>query len=342
MTGRGMSDFPDLSDGEKRTMKHFSKDDFAELAERIRRPFHANYFAMYSSVFDGVVTDPVLMVVPVDDHLVHRGDGIFETLKCVGGKVYNMRAHLARLGESASKLEYKLPCSLEEVGHRVIETVRIGGRKECSVRILVSRGSGSLGVNPYDCVEPGLYIVVSARKPSFMETHPSGATVKTSKYAAKPAYIASVKNCNYLLNSLMKKESIDAGVDFVVGFDEDGHLAEGPTENMGIVTVAGRLVFPRLDGILAGTTMARVAELARHAVGSGFLTDVAFEHISREDVLGAAELLIVGTTPDVTAVREFDGAATCAGVAGAAFRKLSGLLLDDIAGNPEMQTPVWP
>lgn len=322
-------------------MKHFGADDFHELADRMRKSFHDNYFAMYSSVYGGIVTDPVLMVVPVDDHLVHRGDGIFETLKCVDGRIYNMAAHMARLGESASKLEYRLPCGLGEIERNVIETVRAGAHRECSIRVLVSRGQGSLGVNPYDCPEPGLYIVVSKRKPSFMETHPEGATVRTSKYAAKPAYIATVKNCNYLLNALMKKESVDAGVDFVVGFDEAGRLAEGPTENMGVVTAEGRLVFPRTEGILAGTTMMRVAELATRAVETGVLAGVAFEDIVRDYIDDAAELLIVGTTPDVTAVREFDGVAMDTGPNGRVFQALSKLLLDDIRSNPDMHTVVF-
>lgn len=331
----------DMSDGARGTMKHFSTDDFAELAQRMRKPFHDSYFAMYSSVYGGVVIDPVLMTVPVDDHLVHRGDGIFETLKCVDGRIYNMAAHMARLGESAAKLEYRLPCGLDEIAARVTETVRTGGQRECSIRVLVSRGQGSLGVNPYDCDEPGLYVVVSRRKPSFMETHPEGAVVATSRYAAKPAYIATVKNCNYLLNALMKKESIEAGVDFVVGFDDAGCLAEGPTENMGIVTREGRLVFPRLGAILAGTTMMRVADLARQAIETGVLSAVAFDDIMRDDIVDASEILIVGTTPDVTAVREFDGAPAGSGPAGNAFRSLSGLLLSDIRSNAEMHTVVF-
>ena len=322
-------------------MKLFTVEDFGELAERARKPFHDKYFAMYSSVYGGVVTDRVLMNVPVDDHLVHRGDGIFETLKCLDGRIYNMAAHLARLAESGSRLELKLPCTLEELSARAVATVRAGGQRECSIRILVSRGSGSLGVSPYDCSEPGLYIVVSRRKPSFMTAHPEGATAKTSIHAAKPAFFARAKNCNYVPNALMKKESIDAGVDFVVGFDAEGRLTEGPTENVGIVTSAGRLLFPRLEGILAGTTMMRVVDLARQLVGSGDLSDTAFVDIVRADIVGAAEVLVVGTTPDVTAVRELDGEAVGAGPEGKVFQMLSALLLDDIENNREMHTYVF-
>jgi len=330
-----------MSDEEESPVKHFTTDDFPELVGRMRKPFQENYFAMYSSVYGGVVTDPILMVVPVDDHLVHRGDGIFETMKCVDGNIYNMAAHMTRLRESASRLKYRLPCSLDEIRATVIETARAGGRRDCSIRVLVSRGQGSLGVSPYDCAEPGLYIVVSKLKPPFMDGHPEGATVKTSKYAAKPAYIATVKNCNYLLNALMKKESVEAGVDFVVAFDDAGHLAEGPTENMGIVTDEGRLLFPRIEGILAGTTMTRVAELAQQAIDTGVLSGVAFENITRDDITGATEILIAGTTPDVTAVREFDGVVTGAGPEGRAFEILSTLLLDDIHCNADMHTRVF-
>jgi len=66
-------------------MKCFSVRDYPALARRMRRPFHRNYYAMYSTVYGGVTTDPVLMTIPLDDHMVHRGDGVFEVFKCVNG-----------------------------------------------------------------------------------------------------------------------------------------------------------------------------------------------------------------------------------------------------------------
>ena len=125
-------------------MRHIEKDGFLEALESTRRAFQKNYFAMYSSLLGGVVTDPVLMVMPVDDHVVHRGDGVFETFKCVDGRIYNMKAHLDRLATAIRSLHYLAPCSMEETARIVVDTVRAGGRRNCLVRILISRGPGGL------------------------------------------------------------------------------------------------------------------------------------------------------------------------------------------------------
>ncbi|MCX7006819.1 MAG: hypothetical protein NTY53_06160 [Kiritimatiellaeota bacterium] len=84
----------------------------AELAARIAAPlapFQQNYFAMFSSVLGGIVTDPRLMLVPADDHLVHRGDGVFDTAKCVAGNLYNLEAHLDRLAQSGARIKLVSP-----------------------------------------------------------------------------------------------------------------------------------------------------------------------------------------------------------------------------------------
>jgi branched-subunit amino acid aminotransferase/4-amino-4-deoxychorismate lyase len=322
-------------------IRNLDSSNFDSWILKMRRPFHAQYYAMYSSVYAGIVTDPLLMMVPVDDHMVHRGDAVFETLKCVGGNIYNMDAHLDRLASSARGLSLDLPCSEDELAEIVVQTVFAGGHPDCLVRLLLSRGPGSLGVSPYDCPSPALYVVVSEYKKPFMELHPEGARAKASALPVKAAPFANLKSVNYLTNVLMKKEAVDAEVDFVVSFDENGHLAEGPTENAGIVTRHGRLCVPRPDRILAGTTMLRVMDLARDVSGTRQLAAAEAVDITREDVAAAAEMLIFGTTPDVTAVVEFDGKPVGNGKPGPIFKSLSRLLADDIHQNVSMQTRVF-
>src|ERR1035437_7237347 len=80
--------------------------DFPRWAAGLRQPWQAGYYAMYSSGFGGIVTDPLLMLLPMDDHLVHRGDGIFEAFKVVDGALYNFQVHLDRLHDSARGLAF--------------------------------------------------------------------------------------------------------------------------------------------------------------------------------------------------------------------------------------------
>jgi len=319
-------------------MKRIDSSNYLAALERSRRPYQASYFAMYSSPLDGLVTDPALMQLPVDDHLVHRGDGVFETCKCVDGAIYQLGAHMSRLEHSAAAIGIRWPAGMAAVRSLTLETARAANCRDCSIRVILARGPGGFGVNPYESPTPALYIVVYGLGQPFMDLHSEGATVRRSTIPAKPSEMAEIKNCNYLPNVLMKRESVDWGVDFVVGYDPQGHLTEGPTENVGIVTRAGELAFPRLENILAGTTMLRGLELAKALLASGELRSIRFRDISEDDVRAAAELLIVGTSINVVAARAYEGALIADGRPGPVWQRLNALLVEDILRNEEMRT----
>lgn len=263
--------------------------------------------AMYSSVVDCIVTDPSLMMVPVDDHMVHRGDGVFESFKCVDGCLYNLGAHLERLERSCAALGIDLPCTLQEMGELIVQTVRAGGERNALIRLLLSRGQGTMGVNPYACRRPELYIIVYELKPHEFDALPEGVSVGLSKVPIKPGIFAQVKTCNYLPNVLMKKEAVDLGVDFVVSLDEERNLGEGPTENIGIVTRGKELFMPPPERVLAGTTAKRALAFAQELVAQRILTNAEYRPINLGAVRSAAEVHIYGTTPNITPVIEFDG-----------------------------------
>jgi branched-chain amino acid aminotransferase len=294
---------------------------------------------MYSSIYGGIVTDPVLMVLPIDDHMVHRGDGIFEALKAVNGNLYNLKGHLERLANSARGLALPMPEMFSQINDIVIATVKAGGHPDVMVRIFVSRGPGGFAVNPYECPASQLYVVVTALGSPFMKLHPEGARVRTSAIAAKSAHMANIKNCNYAPNVLMKKEAVDAGVDFSIGFDECGFLTEGATENMGIVSRDDRLLFPKLDRVLAGTTMLRLMALARERLCGGQLDDVGFADITHADILQAKEFLVAGTTINVAAAVSLDGQNIADGRPGPIYRALNTLLERDLHENRALLTP---
>ena len=319
-------------------MKVIDFPDYLEVLERLRKPWQKKYYAMYSSVLGGVVLDPLLMQVPVDDHLVHRGDGVFDTFKCVGHAAYNLDAHLRRLMRSAEAIGLAWPGGMGEIRALTLETLAEADRGECSGRVMVARGPGSFGVSPYESPAPALYILVYAAGVPFMDKHPEGARVRRSHVPVKPARFATVKNCNYLPNVMMKREAVDWGVDFVVGFDADGLMAEGATENFGIVTRSGELLFPRMETVLDGTTMLRVMQLAETLVKAGALQKIAFRDITEADACAAAEMLVVGTTINVVSVREFEGVPVGDGKPGPVGLALDKLLVCDIATNDTLRT----
>ncbi len=313
-------------------------DQYGAALNRLRQPFHDRYYAMYSSHLGGIVTDPVLMQVPVDDHLVHRGDGVFETVKCMDGAIYNLDGHLERLARSATAIGLVPPAAVTEV---LRATVRAGGQRNCLIRIIVSRGPGGFTVAPSESVGAQLYLVAYALTPPFMQRHPGGAVVIRSSIPVKAPLFATVKSCNYLPNALMKHEAEQAGADIAVAFDQAGYLAEGATENIGIVSRDNRLLFPRPDGILRGTTMLRAMALAGRLVADGLIQSVGFADITAAAIAEAREVLIAGTTMDITTVRRFDGRATAGPLPGPVFTRLSELLQDDMLQNELMRTPVF-
>ena len=320
-------------------MKLIDFSNYLSAVESTRKPWHAKYYALYSSLLDGIVLDPVLMQVPIDDHLVHRGDGVFDTFKCVGRAAYNLDAHLRRLMRSALAIGLEWPAGADDIRRLTLATLSEAGRDTCAGRVMIARGPGSFGVSPYDSPHPALYIVIYEAGAPFMTRHPEGARVRRSQVPVKPARYATVKTCNYLPNVMMKRESVDWGVDFVVGFDADGFMAEGATENFGIVTQAGELLFPRVEAVLDGTTMVRVMQLAEPLVAAGSLKNIAFRDITEADVRAAAEMLIVGTPIHVVSVREFEGQPVGEGRPGSVGLALNALLACDIETNPALRTP---
>jgi len=304
------------------------------------KPWHGNYLSMYSSVLGGVVKDPLLMTIPIDDHMVHRGDGVFEVIKCKEGKIYQLDNHLERLGKSAASISLALPKCWKDIKTIISQTVRYGEERNCLIRLLVSRGPGGFTTNPFECPESQLY-VVTTKPPSYGEKTKKGVSMLTSNIPIKPSYFANIKSCNYLPNVLMKREAVTAGVDYSIALDERGFLAEGSTESMGIVSKDLILKFPKFDRTLRGITLSRVHDLAYDLVTKATLNGVSFCDIKKEEAYDSREIILLGTTFDILPVIQFDGHEIGNGTPGKVYKELRILLNNDIRYNEQLLTPVW-
>jgi branched-chain amino acid aminotransferase len=318
-----------------------TKANVYERMSRIERPWTQNYLAMYSSLWQGVTLDPDLMWVPADDHMVHRGDAVFDAMRCVDGSIYQFQRHLLRLKRSADAIELPLPMALEELSGLILEVVRRGGEKDTLIRVSISRGPGGSSTNPYECHGPQLYINVIRYNPPPKRYYEKGANVISSKYPQKDPFFANIKSCNYLLNVLMKKEAIDSGVDYAVGIDKDGCVTEGSTENIMIFTQEGHLVFPPFDNVLTGTTALRVKELSEDLVKEGIIKGVLERNIKKEELFLAKEIFLTGTSINVMPVTRFDGVQISNGRPGELFSILNQRLLNDMYSNRSLLTPVF-
>ena len=316
-----------------------SFDQVMDKLLSMKQPYLANYLAVYSSWYGGIVTDPALMMLPLDDHMVHRGDGVFEVFKCTDWNIYALARHLDRMKRSMAASFLEPPVDDERLIEIVRETVLAGNNGTCLVRLFISRGPGSYSANPYETVGSQLYVIVVAREPAEPEKYERGVKLVTTGVPIKTDYFATVKSCNYLPNVLMKKEAVQRGADFSVSLDERGFLAEGASENVGIVTKKGELLIPRFSRTLRGITVTRAMEIAAGLMGSQ-LSASSEADITPEQAYGAAEIMIFGTSCTILPVVEYDGNRIGDGRPGPVFRLLMELMAQDETKNPEMLTPV--
>ena len=311
-------------------MKIFSSSEWIE-ALNSRASSSRPYVAMYSSWVGGVVKDPALMMVPLDDHLVHRGDGVFEAVRCVSGNLYLLKDHLERLEKSAQMIGLKSRWSRESIEDLIWKTLRISNLKEAMVRIFLSRGAGDFSTNPYTTLGAELYIVVTAFQPLPQDKYETGVKIGRSTVAPKPDFFSQIKSCNYLPNVLMKKEAIDSKFDFVIGLSAQGQILESSTENLIFIDKQNRLIRPKGHQILRGCTMMRVCELAQKI---SEIAGVVEEDHNFSELFHAKEIMMVGTTLDVLPVTEVEGKKIGeSGHVGTFSRKLLELLRRDQISN---------
>lgn len=285
----------------------FSAEQAWQIQKDKKQNYWSTYLAMYSSWLGGITKDPHQMSVPIDDHMVHRGDGVFEAIKTVQGKIFLLDEHLARLKKSADALSLALPFSLDEIREIILQTLRAAQEPNTLIRLYVSRGPGGFTTNPYESIGSQLYIVITKFNPVAAEKYQTGVKVALSKIPIKEPSFAQVKSCNYLPNVLMKKESVDRKLDFTLSVTSCGHVGEGSTENVALISKDGYFCYPVLHHILRGTTMMRVAELSELLIQEGALKGVREGYLKPEDFLQAKEAFMIGTTLDVLPISEFEG-----------------------------------
>jgi 4-amino-4-deoxychorismate lyase len=295
---------------------------------------HEGYLAMYSTYIDGIVKDPALMLVPVDDHLVHRGDGVFEAIKCVNGQVFLLDQHLNRLESSAAKIFLPLPKTKAEIKEIILEAARITNASEVLFRLFISRGPGGFTTNPYESVGSQMYLILTSLKSPAPEKYEKGIAIGKSLVPAKDGWLAQIKTCNYLPNVLMKKESVDRNLDFTVGFDAQGFMTESSTENILFVDQNNILVRPFLRHILKGTTMIRAFELSQKLIDEKLIAGVAERDLKESELIAAKEVMMAGTTLDVLPVTMYEGKPVATGQVGKVAKRLLELIREDMKTGP--------
>lgn len=259
-------------------------------------------------------------VVSVFDHGLLYGDGVFEGLRSYNGKVFRLAEHVQRLFESARAIRLDIPLSQEEFAAAINETVAGNGISDGYVRAVVTRGAGSLGLDPNRCSNPQVIIIADTILLYPHEFYENGLELITSSVIRNhPAALsARIKSLNYLNNILAKIEGLKAGCVEALMLNHKGEVAECTGDNIFLVK-RGRLLTPPLDaGILEGVTRNAVMELARDAG-----IEVTEPALTKHDVYVADECFLTGTAAEIVPVVRVDDRLIADGKPGPITRDLT-------------------
>jgi branched-chain amino acid aminotransferase len=242
--------------------------------------------------------------ISVYDHGLLYGDGVFEGIRIYGGKVFLLPEHIKRLYESALAIRLTIPLAPTKMAEAVESTVAANGLKDGYVRLVVTRGGGTLGLDIRRTSNPQVIIIVdtiSMYPPAIYEKGLALVTASTVRNHPH-SLSARIKSLNYLNNILAKMEGTDAGCEEALMLNRHGEVAECSGDNIFIVKNRAVRTPPPEADILEGITRGAVIRLARQAG----LT-VAETPFTRHDVYTADECFLTGTAAEVVAVISLDG-----------------------------------
>ena len=268
---------------------------------------------------DGKYYDQKNAKISVFDHGLLYGDGIFEGIRAYNGRVFKLTEHIDRLFYSAKAILLKIPLSHGGIVRAVIETCRRNRIRDGYIRLVVTRGAGTLGLNPNRCKNPSIIIIADKIQLYPAELYQRGMeiiTVPTTRNlhsALNPA----IKSLNYLNNILAKIEANNAGCEEAIMLNAEGYVSECTGDNI-VILKAGQMLTPPLSaGALYGITRGVVIDLAREEG----LT-VAEPNLTRYDLFNADECFLTGTGAELIPIVKIDGRVIGAGKPGPITRRL--------------------
>lgn len=268
---------------------------------------------------DGKFYDEQDAKVSVFDHGLLYGDGVFEGIRAYNGRVFKLREHIDRLFYSAKAILLDIPMSHADVMAATVEACRQNNLRDGYIRLIVTRGVGTLGLNPNRCKRGSVIVIADKIQLYPPEMYQAGMaivtvpTVRNLHSALNPA----IKSLNYLNNILAKIEANNAGVEEAIMLNAEGYVSECTGDNLFLVKGNELLTPPLSAGALYGITRGTVMDLARQ---SGMV--VSEPNLTRYDVFNADECFLTGTGAEVIPVTKVDGRVIGTGKPGPRTREL--------------------
>tara|TARA_R110002096_G_scaffold233086_11_gene423113 strand:+ start:3676 stop:4560 length:885 start_codon:yes stop_codon:yes gene_type:complete len=241
--------------------------------------------------------------ISVFDHGLLYGDGVFEGIRFYNDRVTCLEEHISRLFDSAKAIHLTIPATPAEVCDMVVETIRRNDLHDGYVRLVITRGTGGLGLSPYRCEKASIIVIASTISLYPKEKYEQGLILATcsTRRPSHDSLSPSIKSLNYLSNVMAKIEAIAAGAEEGVMLNASGYVAECTGDNIFVVK-DGVITTPTIaSGSLNGITRRVVINLARK---SGF--ELHEVEMSRYELYTADELFLTGTAAEVVPVAEYD------------------------------------
>ena len=257
--------------------------------------------------------------ISVYDHGLLYGDGVFEGMRSYAGKVFRMKEHIDRLYESANAICLTIPMSKSEMEAAVYETLAKNALIDAYIRLVITRGAGSLGLDPNQTSDPQIIIIADSIKLYPAEFYDKGLKIVTASTIRNhpAAFSPRVKSLNYLNNIMAKIEGLRAGCIEAVMLNHKGEVAECTGDNIFIVKHGVLMTPPKDAGILEGITRNAILDLAKS------LGMTAFEQsMTRHDLYVADECFLTGSAAEVIPVIDIDGRTISDGKVGPITTKL--------------------
>ncbi|NUQ65885.1 MAG: branched-chain-amino-acid transaminase [Pirellulales bacterium] len=257
--------------------------------------------------------------ISVYDHGLLYGDGVFEGIRSYGGKVFRLKQHLDRLWDSAKAIWLAIPITKEEMADAIENTLKANGIQDGYIRVVVTRGAGTLGLDPNRCSDPQVIIITDRIALYPEELYQKGLEIITvSTVRNHPAALSPrVKSLNYLNNILAKIEGLQAGCIEALMLNHKGEVAECTGDNIFLVRNGRLLTPPNEAGILEGITRDAVIDLARQSE-----IEVRETPLTKHDVYISDECFLTGTAAEVVPVVKVDSRIIGDGAPGPITRRL--------------------
>lgn len=259
---------------------------------------------MSSCWLNGSLVDPNSAAVSVFDHGLLYGDGVFEGIRFYDGVPFRLAAHLRRLERSAKAIALDVPFARRELAGAVRETIAAAGEADGYLRLVVTRGIGSLGVDPRTCAKGTVFILADRLDMASADVRQRGARVivATTRRIAVDEIDPRIKSLNYLNQILARIEANEAGADEAIMLNRMGFVVEGTADNLFIVADGSLYTPPLTDGALDGVTRQVVFELA-----CGLPVPCRERSLAIYDLYTADECFLTGTGAEFIPVASVQG-----------------------------------